>query len=207
MKLLKRILCLAIVLATMMSMVLLPIPASADGPESTTNMQIIGASIRTSGTQGLRFIGRIKKDAYSLTYGDSANFGIMLIPKYMLSNGTTTITPSTSGKLTIAAKKAIEYNHPELRTIGIKGEPGYIYFVATVTGIAIENYQTDFYACVYFNSKYSATETRSVYGVANTIANSSDDNIPAAQKTACATIASTGASFGKDIVVDVGNVN
>lgn len=192
MKMIKRILCLAIVLATLMAMVLLPVPVSAD-TENTTNMQIVGASIRTSGTQGLRFVGRIKKSAYSLTYGNSANFGILLIPKYMVNSGTT-ITPSTTGVLKIPAKKALEYNHPNLKSeTGVTGESGYVYFVATLTGIPEESYKTDIVAVVYCNAKYSVNETRSVFQVATTW------NLTS--------IINTANSYGTDMVVDVNTVN
>lgn len=203
MKTMKRILCLAIVLATLMAMVLLPVPASA-ATESETDMEIVGASIRISGTQGLRFIGRIKKSSYSLTYGNSANFGILLIPKYMVDSGTT-ITPSTTGVKAIPAKMAIEYNHPGLSEVGVTGESGYIYFVATLTGIPEEQYKTDFIAAVYCNAKYSVNKTRSVYQVADGITKL--DSAPVDQKTACATIVTTANNYGTDIVVDVNNVN
>ncbi len=172
----------------MMSMVLLPIPASAADAE----MEIVGAAIRTEGTQALRFVGRIKKSSYSLTYGNNANFGIILIPKYMVNSGTN-ITKSTTGVLTIAATKAIEYNHPWLSTVKITGVSGYIYFVATVTGISEANYKTDFLARVYVNTTYSTQATRSVYEVAS-----------AANLSSIVTAAN---SYGTDIVVDVGTVN
>ena len=192
MKLVKRILCLAIVLATLMTMMILPVPTSAD--EDATNMKVVGASIRTEGTQGLRIVGKIKKGSYSLTYGNSANFGLVLIPKYMVNNGTE-ITKSTSGVLTIPAVKAMEYNHPWIVSSIAAGEraEGYIYFVATVTGISEANYKTDFLARVYVNDKYSTQNTRSVYTVANTLGLTS--------------IVNTANSYGTDIVVPVTSIN
>ena len=190
MKLLKRILCLAIVLATMMSMVLLPIPASA----ADATMEVVGAAIRTDGgTQALRFVGRIKKESnsYTLTYGNSANFGLILIPKYMV-NSETSITKSTSGVLTIKAATAIEYNHPWLSTVGITGVSGYTYFVATVTGIDVSNYKTDFLARVYVNTSYSTQDSRSVYSVANTLGMTD--------------IVTTANNYGTNMYVDVGGM-
>ncbi len=192
MKMIKRILCFAIVLSTLVAMVLLPVPASA--AESESNMKVVGASIRTEGTQGLRFVGKIKKSAYSLTTGNSANFGLILIPKYMVNSGTE-ITKSTSGVLTIKAVKAMEYNHPWIVSNVAAGEraAGYIYFVATVTGIAEENYKTDFLARVYVNTSYSTQDSRSVYTVANTLGLTS--------------IVNTANSYGTDMVVPVTSIN
>ena len=190
MKLVKKILCLAIILATLMTMVILPIPASA----ADATMEVVGAAIRTDGgTQALRFVGRIKKESnsYTLTYGNSANFGLILIPKYMVDSGTS-ITKSTSGVLTIKAATAIEYNHPWLSTVGITGVSGYTYFVATVTGIDVSNYKTDFLARVYVNTTYSTQETRSVYQVAS--ANNLSDIVTAAN------------SYGTDVCIDVGGM-
>ena len=188
MKHLKKILCLAIVLATLMTMVILPVQTSA----ADANIEVIGASIRTSGTQGFRFIGRIKKSAYTLTYGNSANFGILLIPKYMV-NADTTITASTSNVLNIKAVKAVEYNHPELSSVGVTGVSGYIYFICTLTGIDASNYKTDFIARAYVNTTYSAQITRSVYQVA--IDNS------------LTSIVNTANSYGTDMVVPVTSIN
>lgn len=191
MKLVKRILCLAIILATLMTMMILPVPTSA--AESESNMKVVGASIRTEGTQGLRFVGKIKKSAYSLTYGNSANFGLILIPKYMVDSGMS-ITKSTDNVLTIPAVKALEYNHPWIVSNIAKEEraEGYIYFIATVTGIDVSNYKTDFLARVYVNTSYSTQDSRSVYSVAN--------------KLGMTTIVTTANNYGTDIVVDVNNM-
>lgn len=187
MKLVKRILCLAIILATLMTMVILPVQTSA----ADATIEVVGASIRTSGTQGLRFVGRIKKSAYTLTYGASANFGIILIPKYMVNSGTT-ITKDTANVLNIKAVKAVEYNHPQLSETGVTGVSGYIYFVATVTGIDVSNYKTDFLARAYVNTTYSTQVTRSVFQVASTLSMTS--------------IVNSANNYGTDICIDVGGM-
>ena len=73
----KKILSILLVLTMLLGALILPVSATeAQVPE------VLGASIRTTGNQGLRFVGRIKKEgSITLTTGTEANFGFLIIPE------------------------------------------------------------------------------------------------------------------------------
>ncbi len=145
---------------------------------------VVGASMRITGTQGLRFIGKIANNgAVTLTTGENANFGIILIPKSMLESEATAITKDTpNAKIVPAQNLLIEST---VTAAGLIYTPGSYYFSAVLTGIPEEFYGAEIVARAYVKNgntyTYSAQTTRSVASVAQGIA--ANANAPAAQKT------------------------
>lgn len=191
----KRVLTIALALVMLLATVAI-IPVSAATPETP---EVLGASIRIEGTQGLRFVGKIKKADYSLTFGESANFGILLIPESKVEAGTP-ITAATPGVVKVPAKILL---HPTtVANLGIDYDSNYYYFTAVQTGIPAEYYGTNMIARVYiYNSgsyTYSALQLkRSVKYVADAVV-AAGGEIPAGITKALSDYDAVGA----DILVD-----
>lgn len=190
----KKIFLIALALVMLLSSMVI-IPTSA-----TETPVILGASIRTEGTQGLRFVGKIKKSDHSLTLGDDANFGILLLPANKVNAGTN-ITVDTTGAKKVPAK--IIMSEATVTSLGIAYDDAYWYFSAVVTGIPKENYGTDLIARVYIQNgasyTYSAQTTRSVIYIANAIVDAGEAT------TAINTVVSDYNAVGSDILVDGSN--
>ena len=119
-----------------------------------------GASIRTVGEQGLRFVGNVEKNRYELTHGADANFGIIMIPKSMIGAGEE-ITVETPDIRITPAKNEMEASDTAYR------------FNAVLTQIPTDYYGTELvaraYVCINGNYIYSEQIGRSVQFVANAI--------------------------------------
>lgn len=187
----KRLFIISLVLVMLLaSLVVVPVSA-------TETPEILGASIRTEGTQGLRFVGRIKASDYSLTYGETANFGIILLPANKVNAGTE-ISADTGTKV----KAKILMSQATVEAVGLTYESGYVYFSAVMTNIPKENYGTELLARVYIDKgngsyTYSAQTKRSVIYVANAVV-AAGGEVP----SAITTVVSDYNSVGSDILVD-----
>ena len=181
----------------MLLAVIAVIPVSA---APSQNPEILGASIRTEGKQGLRFVGRISKTCgVSLTAGgENVNFGILLIPESMLP-ADTNITVSTANVVNVPAK--ILMGSSAVSAVGLTYNSGYYYFSAVQTGIPAEYYGTNLLARAYVkegsNYYYSTQEKRSVQYVAQKIKDEGG-SIPAAITQALADYE----EFGSDILIN-----
>ncbi len=147
------------------------------------DLSVVGASMRITGQQGLRFIGKVANNgAVNLTTGESANFGIVLIPKSTLPDLATEIDVHTESARIVPAKNLLIEN--TVIAAGLSYESGYLYFSAVLIGIPEEFYGADIVARAYINNGgnyiYSGQITRSVQFVAAGIAENA--NAPADQK-------------------------
>ena len=193
----KKILCALLVLTMLLSALIIPVAADdALAPE------VLGAQIRTytdeEHPQGLRFIGRIKKDE-SLVIGENANFGFLVIPSSSLEGELTIETPNVK---TVPAKKYI--GKAEVEAAGAEYDADYYYFNVVVTKIPAEHYGTDMVVKAYVNIGGTYTysnspnyEKRSIYFVAQTLCD--NDPTPLAAYT---DIVSTYQAVGTDILVN-----
>ena len=193
----KRFITILLVIVTLLTTLTI-VPVSA-----TETPVILGASIRLEGTQGLRFVGKIKKSDYSLTLGEDANFGILLLPASKVNAGTE-ITVNTTGAKKVKAE--IIMRQETVEALGIEYNDAYYYFSAVLTGIPKENYGTDIIARVYIQNgasyTYSAQTKRSVIYIANAIvAEAGGGAVP----SAISTVVSDYDAVGADILVDGSN--
>ena len=78
----KSILAFLLVIASLLQLVGMTVVAS-ESP-----FYVEGAQIRASGKQGIRFVAYLEKGLYDLTYGEDANFGILIARKDKLSADT-----------------------------------------------------------------------------------------------------------------------
>lgn len=191
----KRILSIVLVLVMLVAAVSIPVSAAP-----SKNPEILGASIRTEGTQGLRFVGRISKSCgVALTAGgNNVNFGILLIPESMLAAGTN-ITVNTPNVKNVPAKILMGY--ATVSAVGLAYDDSYYYFSAVQTGIPAEFYGTNLLARAYVkegsNYYYSTQEKRSVQYVAQKVVDAGG-SIPAAITKALADYE----EVGSDILVN-----
>ncbi|MBO5295039.1 MAG: acetylxylan esterase [Clostridia bacterium] len=127
--------------------------------EDGESLTVIGASIRISGVQGLRFVGEISKENVLIT-GEDANFGFILIPQTMIGKNEK-ITVETAGVRAVPAKKLLTETEE------------YCQFSAVLTEIPAEFYGSDIVARVYFRQgeayTYSTQISRSIKTVAELI--------------------------------------
>ena len=198
----KKICSFLLILSMLLSLSLFTIPASADTP----TLSVLGASIRTEGVQGLRFVGKVKKSAFSLTIGENANFGILLIPQSSVSAGTQ-ITNTTSSVQIVPAKKLL--SQASVESLSLTYDPAYYYFSAVLTGIPEESYGTEIIARAYVknggNYTYSSGQTlRSVLFIASEIIK--DVGIPEEQKDYATSVLSAYERIGSDILIDGDNI-
>ena len=131
---------------------------SADADDHGS-LNVVGASIRISGVQGLRFVGEISKENVLIT-GEDANFGFILIPQTMIGKNEK-ITVETAGVRAVPAKKLLTETEE------------YCQFSAVLTEIPAEFYGSDIVARVYFRQgeayTYSTQISRSIKTVAELI--------------------------------------
>ena len=197
------------ILAILFSFAAFPVPAFAD----PINSEVVGASIRTAGKQGLRFVGKVEKNA-ALHPGTGANFGFLLLPRSMATSttqidelsGNPVVTVDNITSATTSAKRVPAVNllsQADLETVGIDAADyaDFYYFSAVITGIPGEFYATDILARVYVTineeDQYSVQESRSVQYVANAI-NEMGGEVPAFVTEAL----ETAAAVGYDILVN-----
>ena len=178
--------CIALLIFTMLlSLSVLPVFA-APGDQ---DIELLGASMRITGEQGLRFVGRIAKSgSITLTEGENANFGILLIPQSALA-ANATITKDTPNVLRVPAKNLM--GQAAVEAVGLTYDGDYTYFSAVQIGIPVEFYGTEWVARAYVidgssDYHYSEQMKRSIKGVAESIV--ADGSAPADQKTAANTV-------------------
>jgi len=158
------------------------------------SLTVIGASIRTSGVQGLRFVGEISKE-HALVTGEDANFGFLLIPQTMIGKNEM-ITVETAGVREVPAKKLLTETEE------------YCQFSAVLTEIPAEFYGSDIVARVYFRQgeayTYSSQISRSVKTVAELILsaeNPTDQELSVAKQ-----VMSAYEAVGTDILVNAKDI-
>ncbi len=181
----RKFLCIALIFAMLLSLSVLPVFAAA----GDQGIELLGASMRITGEQGLRFVGRIAKSgSITLTEGENANFGILLIPQSALA-ANATITKDTPNVLQVPAKNLM--GQAAVEAVGLTYDGDYTYFSAVQIGIPVEFYGTEWVARAYVidgssDYHYSEQMKRSIKGVAESIV--ADGSAPADQKTAANTV-------------------
>ncbi len=122
-----------------------------------------GASIRTSGTQGLRYTFSIPKDLYDKlekpeSYEDSdLGFGSVVMPRRYLGD-------ETLEKGTVTTVGGKEYAAKTVPAVNIfKETDTHVWFTVVITEIAEKNYTEEYVAVPYITYLDSETET-TVYG-------------------------------------------
>ena len=147
------------------------IPVSADEAQVP---EVLGASIRTEGNQGLRFIGRIKKTgSITLTFGANANFGFLIIPESSIASGTS-ITKDTPLVSNVKAQRTMGATIVE--AAGLTYNESYYYFSVVQLDIPAQYYETNMIVKAYVNnggtytySNSGSAEKRSIQYVAQAI--------------------------------------
>lgn len=153
-----------------------------------------GAAIRTTGTQGLKFVGSIQKND-ALQIGSNVNFGLLLIPQSVVGNGEL-ITVETKNIKKVPAQNLLSKNDSSYQ------------FSAVLTDIPVEFYGTDILARAYVedNGTYSYSEqiSRSVKTVAESIL--ADAEATETDKTAARNVMTQYNLLGNDILVDAEDI-
>lgn len=183
---LRKILALVLTLAMLFTSAALILPVAAEEEMENYEAEVIGASIRTAGTQGLRFIGKIRKDA-DVHPGEGANFGFLLIPATMVGSTTVwdeenkvnTVTSNyiTSGTSFVKTVPAVNLMTETAVAAVVTDYAGdydeFYYFTAVITNIPETFYGTEILARIYVTAHevttYSNQISRSVQYVANAI--------------------------------------
>ena len=118
-----------------------------------------GAAIRTTGVQGLKFVGKLHKNT-NIQIAENAEFGILLIPQSVVGKNEQITVETTEVKIVPAYNRMSETED-------------YIEFNAVLTDIPAEFYGTDILARAYLNNNgtyyYSNQISRSVKSVADLI--------------------------------------
>lgn len=154
------------------------VPAWAE-EEEVQIPEVLGASIRIEGEQGLRFVGRIKKSGnITLTYGEEANFGFFIIPESATDGST--ITKGTPNVKEVSAKLIMGKNAVE--AVGLTYDDSYVYFSVVQKEIPVNFYGVPFLVKAYLNnggdyiySENPEKEKRSVQFVAQAIADDAEN--------------------------------
>lgn len=166
----KKVKILSLLLAFVMLLSAFIIPAAADTVQAP---EVLGASIRTEGDQGLRFVGRIKKNNALVTDGsDNVNFGFLIIPESMTDGSA--ITVSTTSVKQVKAKRLMGKDAVE--AVGLTYDANYYYFSVVQLGMPENFYGVNMVVKAYVNNSgtytYSNTpdyEKRSIQFVAQAI--------------------------------------
>lgn len=158
----KKILSVLLILTMLLSALIIPVSAAVEAPE------VLGASIRTTGEQGLRFVAKIKK-----TTADAAtDYGFLIIPKSVTDGSA--ITASTTNVKKVSAV----YKMPDtsVTAMGLTYDSSYYYFSVVQKNIPESFYGTSFLVKAYVKNgttyTYSNTpdyEERSIQFVAQGI--------------------------------------
>ena len=171
----KKIFSILLVLATVFGLFgALTVTTSA---AATQVPEVLGASIRTTGNQGLRFVGRVAKVGGATLVADGSdnvNFGLLLIPES--STDGSAITVNTANVTNVQAKKLM--TAADVTAVGLTYNSDYYYFAAVLIDIPANFYGTQIVARAYVNKSGSytysdssaATSKRSIQYVAQTIA-------------------------------------
>ena len=189
----KRILCSVFSIFLAAVMLLAPMGVWA---ESDNGIHMEGAQIRITGVQGLRFVGNVEKERYELTFGENANFGIIMIPKSLIGEGEE-ITVDTADIRIVPAKYLMEETATSYR------------FNAVLTNIPTNFYGTELVARAYVFTNgtyvYSEQISRSIKIVADLIlapdSGASTEEVAVANK-----ILAIYKQVGNDILIDAENI-
>lgn len=140
----KKILCVLLIFTLLLGALIIPV--SALDPQVP---EVLGASIRTTGNQGLRFVGRIKKTgSITLTHGASTNFGFLIIPE-----SATDGSPITKDTSTVSQVPAtLEMGQGSVKAAGLTYDADYYYFCVVQINIPANFYGTNFVARAYINN-------------------------------------------------------
>ena len=188
----KKVLSILLILTMLLSALIFPVAADGDA-----DIEVLGASIRTEGAQGLRFIARIKK-----TVAESVSeYGFYIIPESSLE-ANTAITKDTPLVKNVVAN----YRMPNtsVTAAGLTYNPDYIYFSVVQKDMPENFYTTNMVARAYYKngstyiySNSGSNERRSIQYVAQGIHDKGGD-IPAFVTS----VLSTAAVQGSDIYVN-----
>ena len=162
--------------------------------ESSSFLTVEGAAIRTTGVQGLKFVGRLYKNT-ELQLAEDAEFGILLIPQSMVGSNEQ-ITVSTESVRVVPAQN-------------LTGETAEYYeFNAVLTDIPAESYGTKIIARSYLENNgtyyYSEQLSRSVKDVADAIL--SDDDATDTEIAVANEVISLYNLVGNDILVHADSI-
>lgn len=158
----KKILSLALSVAMLLCALSSMGAVFAAGIADVVTME--GAAIRTTGVQGLKFVGKLHKNT-AITIAENAEYGILLIPQSM-----------------VGKNAEITVDTPEVRVVPANNRMSetaeYVQFNAVLTDIPAEFYGTDVLARAYLNNGgtyyYSDQISRSVKAVADLILEDGD---------------------------------
>ena len=140
---------------------------------SESPFHVEGAQIRTSGKQGIRFVAYLEKGLYDLTYGQNANFGLLIARKDRLPED---VEITVENAKAVPAKKLLE------------DTDSYCRFSAVITEQPAEFYGVELIARAYVvvdgTVHYSDQISRSIKTVAEMILeeNSDADDVAVAQE-------------------------
>ncbi len=211
---LKKLFALVLIFAMLLSSAALVIPAAAESYDA----EVLGASIRTVGNQGLRFIGKIRKTA-AVQPGENANFGFLLIPATMVESTTewdeenkvNIVTPDSITSETPVVKKVPAVNlmletAVQAAVTDYAGDyDEFYYFTAVITNIPVTFYGTQILARIYVTENetdsYSDQISRSVQYVAETISEMGGE-VPEAITQVLADCE----LYGQDILIDADQI-
>ena len=160
---------------------------------SDNQFYVEGAQIRTTGKQGIRFVAYLEKGLYDLTYGENANFGILIARKDRLSEGE---------EITIANASPVPANNL------LENTDTYCKFTAVITDQPAEAYGIELVARAYVAVNgvlyYSNQISRSIKQVAEMIVadpNPADTDLAVANE-----VLARYQEVGNDITVDAENL-
>ena len=179
----KSILSLLLVITTLVSCA----PALSETP-----FCVEGAQIRDSEKLGIRFVAYLEKELYALTYGEDANFGILIARKDKLSADTEITMENATA---IPAKKLWE------------DTKSYCRFSAVITDQPAEFYDVELIARAYVvvdgTTYYSDQISRSIKQVAEEILekNENEDDVAIAKEVLANHRAAVAAAANNQLVV------
>lgn len=140
---------------------------------SNDQFYVEGAQIRTSTPQGIRFVAHLDKDLYELTYGQEANFGMLIARKDQLSDGEEITMANATA---VPAVNLLENTNTRCSfTVVITGQPAEYYGVDLVARAYVIDGET-----VHYSNQIS----RSIKQVAEMILdqNKDPDDVAVAQE-------------------------
>ena len=153
-----------------------------------------GAAIRTTGVQGLKFVGKLHKNT-NVQIAENAEFGILLIPQSVVGKNEQITVETTEVKVVPAYNRMSETED-------------YIEFNAVLTDIPAEFYGTDILARTYLKNNgtyyYSNQISRSVKSVADLILGA--DKPTSTDTTVANTVIALYNQVGNDILVNASDI-
>lgn len=167
---------------------------SAFASEASSFLSVEGAAIRTTGVQGLKFVGRLYKDT-EFELAENAEFGMIIISQTMVKKNEL-ITVDTDSVRVVPAQN-------------LMGETAEYYeFNAVLTDIPAEFYGAEILARAYLCNNgtyyYSAQASRSVKIVADLIL--ADEDATETDIAVANEVINQYSSFGNDILVNADDI-